>query len=537
MNKAVPITLALACFGGGYTAASWYFGKQTEATLSAQYEHMLDKAYNINLVDRDYQRGIFHSTETLTLEIIKDPAISAAIDGEEYVAAKQQLFKLTVHNDIQHGPIPGFSTFAAASTDTDVMLIEGVEKELAEQLANKTLFNQHMIFHFDGTGHATFNMPKLDLTLPAFIDSTTEKTAALSWDGMKGDMTFSADMAHFTLNARSPIMTLTSSIGEKVNLSNIQISSEQQKAYEDIDALYSGIQHLSIDGITLTTPKAEGTPFSAKQLTYDVNFAKDGDFLNLVEQIGIETAQIGQDKIGPFHFDFSLNHLHGHTLADIAKSLNAYNVKMSKSDKDQEAATEQLGQTVKKQGQHLLDNHPEFRIDRISLATADGDTNLSGQVTLNKLNIEEAIENPFIMLGSLNATGKLSFNEKMILELLRNPPGSELMGLNDEASDEQMTRINMITEQFQQQLAMFTGMGYLTRDGDSLKTHAEFKTGKLLINGKPFPPVAAPTPIEQDSTYIESDPSPMEQESTTDKTDPTPMEEAPLSVEAKTTPN
>lgn len=519
MNKAVPITLAIACLGGSYSAASWYFGKQTETRLNTQYEQMLDKAYNIRLVDREYQRGIFHSTETITLEFIKEPAISAAIDGEDYEAAEQQSFKLAIHNEIQHGPIPGFSTLAVALTHTDVMLIEGVEKDLAEQLGDKSLLNNQTIFHFDGSANATFNMPRLDLTIADFTDKTTEKTIAFNWEGLKGDIDISADMTHFKFNALSPIITLTNSIGEKINISDIQISSEQQRIYEDIDSLYSGSQTLSIREITLTTPKMEGTPLSAKQFTYDINIAKDGDFLNFVEQMGIETAQIGQDKIGPFHFDFSLNHLHGRTLADIAKSVNRFNVEMSKADSDQEAATDQLMPAIKEQGQRVLDNHPEFRIDRISFATANGEANLSGQVTLSELNLEEAVENPFILLGSLNANGELSLNENMILELLRNPPGNELMDLNDETSVEQMAQIQMIAEQFQQQIAIFTGMGYITRDGSSLKTNAEYKAGQLLINGKPFPPVAETTQIEQDAAYIERAPNPLEQESAAVETD------------------
>jgi hypothetical protein len=50
-------------------------------------------------------------------------------------------------------------------------------------------------------------------------------------------------------------------------------------------------------------------------------------------------------------------------------------------------------------------------------------------------------------------------------------------------------------------------MGYVTRDGGLLKTNAEFKAGKLLINGKPFMPRAEPAAMENEPQSAESDPS------------------------------
>jgi uncharacterized protein YdgA (DUF945 family) len=76
----------------------------------------------------------------------------------------------------------------------------------------------------------------------------------------------------------------------------------------------------------------------------------------------------------------------------------------------------------------------------------------------------------------------------MVLELLRNPPGEAEMGSADSSAEELEARSRMMVAQFQQQVAMFSDQGYLTREGGLLKTNAVFKEGQLLVNGKPFPP-------------------------------------------------
>ena len=85
----------------------------------------------------------------------------------------------------------------------------------------------------------------------------------------------------------------------------------------------------------------------------------------------------------------------------------------------------------------------------------------------------------------------------MVVELLRNPPGRAAMATSvsdPEALEEESA---MRAMQFQQQVAMLTEQGYLTREGKRLKSKAEFKQGQLLINGKPFmPPQPGEMPME-----------------------------------------
>ncbi|MEJ2396578.1 MAG: DUF945 family protein [Candidatus Thiodiazotropha sp.] len=86
----------------------------------------------------------------------------------------------------------------------------------------------------------------------------------------------------------------------------------------------------------------------------------------------------------------------------------------------------------------------------------------------------------------------------MVLGLLSNPPGKEQMENTGIPAEEMEAQSQMMVAQFQQQVAMLTDQGYLTREGDLLKSNAVFKQGQLLVNGKPFPPMAPPGAMDDD---------------------------------------
>ncbi|MEJ2402873.1 MAG: YdgA family protein [Candidatus Thiodiazotropha sp.] len=534
MKKTLSAVLIAACLGGGYTAASWYFGKQTEATLSAQYDKLLEKTPYVKILQRDYQRGVFKSTETMTLEIVMEPSPSTAQAATDDQPTESKPLTLMVHSDIRHGPIPDLSAVATAATTTEVKLTDDAAAELSGQLAGKTLFTQQMLIHLDGSGHATFSSPELALTIPNSSASEADLAVTLDWQGMSGEMDFSADMEQLTLNAVAPSVNVTDDEGGKIHVSGIQMSSVQEKLYQDVDSIYAGNQHITVDEVSVATPEHAQTPVVIKQIAYDVDLAKEGDFLNVFERMGVEKLQLGQNGAGPFHFDISFKHLHGRTFAEFSQALVGLNAELSKFADEQSAFDESLMPVIKEHGQRLLDHNPEIHIDRVSFATGDGEALLTGQIRIDALNIDAAMENPFLVLPSLVASGEFSVDENMVLELLRNPPQSELLGNTDEESAAQMAaNAQMMAAQFQQQVAMFTDMGYITREGSLLKTQVSFEAGQLLVNGQPFMPMAQPDPMEDESGDMEAEPSLMEDDAVSMEVDPALIEEPAAGMEAE----
>jgi uncharacterized protein YdgA (DUF945 family) len=497
MKKIAILAFVIAAVGGGYTGASWYFGKQTESTLAAQYDKVLQNTPYIEIVERDYQRGIFESEETVTLELFKQLTDAAAASSDPEMSANAKPLRLTVHTLIQHGPFPGFSTLAAATTYSEVTLPESIQQEAKQLLQGKSPFSQHTTIQMDGSGYATFSSPEFTTTLPG-PNGDSAQPLTITWQGLEGGIHFSADMKKSQLSARAPELHMINQDEVDVRISDIRLEGDQQQIFDDISLLYAGTQRMSIGELAISVPNSGKDQLVMKQLAYDVDLPHSDGFIDLVERLSIDSVMIGQDAIGPVHFDYSFKHLHARTVAEISQAFMGIYADPTLLNGDSQAFAEKLMPVMMEKGVSLLSNQPEFHIDRISLANSQGEVSLKGRVKLNQENLEQAMANPMMLLTQLEASGELSLQEQMVLGLLSNPPGKEQMENSGFPTEEMEAKSQMLVAQFQQQVAMLTDQGYLTREGDLLKSNAVFKQGQLLVNGKPFPPMAPPGAMDDD---------------------------------------
>lgn len=497
MKKTAILALVVAGLGASYTASAWYLGKQTEATLNSQYSKVLESNPYIEIVERDYQRGLFESEETLTLELFKQLVETMAQVDSEQPSPITEPLRLTIRNRIQHGPFPGFSTLAAAITESEILLPEGIKQDAAKLLGDKSPYSQRTLIRFDGSGSATFSSPKLDVTLPD-PQADSNKTISISWQGLEGGMDFTADMKQSSMMALAPELSIKSNDGVHVSFTDMRLEGDQQRIFDDIALLYSGSQRMSIGEVAILVPDTDKKPLIMKQLSYDIELPSDGNFIDLIARLGVGNLQFGEDAIGPVHFDYSLKHLHARSLAEISQAFMGLYTNPDFLTADSEALAAQLMPVLSEHGATILNNAPEFHIDRISFANAKGEARLAARVKLNDLNLDEAAANPFVLITKLEASGEVSLQEEMVLELLRNPPGKEAMGLAALSPEELQAQTQMISEQFEQQVALLTDQGYIIREGNLLKSNAEFKAGQLLVNGKPFMPMDLSEPMEEE---------------------------------------
>ena len=118
-----------------YTGGAWYLGQRIENSHNAQAKQA-EGIPNVKLVKRDYQRGLFSSTETVTIELMGDTARALQATGEETI----EPIRLTVRTDIRHGPWIGGTEFDAGVAQSELVLegeaLEAVRKVFGETVKN-----------------------------------------------------------------------------------------------------------------------------------------------------------------------------------------------------------------------------------------------------------------------------------------------------------------------------------------------------------------------------------------------------------------
>ena len=197
-----------------------------------------------------------------------------------------------------------------------------------------------------------------------------------------------------------------------------------------------------------------------KQLTYDIAAPMNGEFVDLIAKVGVETAQIGDQNYGPAHYDFSLRHLHARTTAELYQKLMKWYADPARLIAEQAGNPTAGLETLRDPALALLKYAPEIRLDRLSFKSPQGEANVSANVKLGEIQPDD-LANPFALLGKLDAGADLNLPEEFM---------GDLVGMD--------------------KLGAFEQMGYVTRDGKLLRSKIAFAKGQLTVNGKAFNPLA-----------------------------------------------
>ena len=487
MKKVASTTLILALTAAAYTASAWYLGKEVEAQIASQYSNLIASQPYLKIVERDYQRGIFTSEETVTLSFFELSGMEKLDTSTD--STDENSLLMTFHSRIQHGPFPGFSTLAAATSETELVLDTEAREEVAKIMGDKRPYTQQTEIRFDGSGTATFSSPKFESAMP---DQTGE-ISRISWEGIEGKMDFSPDFSAFTMHVKAPKLEISDEKGGRVHFSDVVIEGDQQQIFPDLPYMYSGTTRFSIGEVSMVGIDETMAPLSLNNLVYDIDLPLQGDHLDVLTKMGIDKLSVGDESFGPIHMDFSFKHLHARALAEINQKLMAVYSDPNLFNGGTKEITEGFQSALMTHAETLLTQDPEFSLDRVSFANTDGEAKLAARVKLSGATLE-MLANPLMLLSKLEASGDLSLSETMVVKLLQNPPFPAKPDQDTTSTEEIKEKREMAVGQFQQQVAMLMEQGYLEREGEIIKTTMAFKEGQLTVNGKPFNPAAMSQP-------------------------------------------
>ena len=466
MSRPAKIATALVAIALIYPAATWFSGQRIQAVLDEHYADMTSHP-SLKVSERTYERGVFSSTEKVSFEMAMPVA---AEDGT--VQAGEPL-RMTISSRIQHGPVPGFETLAAAMLDSEVVLEGEVGAALRESLGGKAPLVARTVVKFDGGGHSAMTSPAFELAVP----NGTGQALRIGFSGLKADIDFSAGMRSYTMKGTADGLSMEDP-DMLIKLSGLVFDADQHRLFDDEAWLYAGKQRATVASMKAEA-KEEGelgdTRFELERLSYDIDMPGKGEYLDIKALMGTEVLRVADVDYGPAHYDFSIKHLHGRTLMDLYRKLLEISgdpAQLAQQTEDPAALFAPLAGPA----MTLLAHDPEFSIDRISFTSPHGTAALSAEVSLKGVQPDE-LSNPLMLLAKLRASADLSVPQGLLLAFASN-----------EAEDPE--EADLAAAQLQQQLELLEAQGYLQRQGDQVKTSAAFSQGQLTVNGRPFNPLA-----------------------------------------------
>ncbi|MFN3988583.1 MAG: YdgA family protein [Rhodocyclaceae bacterium] len=481
MSNSKKIAVVAVAAAIAVPASAWWMGRTIEATYDEQYRQIAELPY-LNIVSRDYQRGLFSATEQVTLELSEEwvrGLLLAQDNVDPDLLDEAAAVRFTLKTHVKHGPLPGWSTFGAGEADVTLVLDESLRERATELFGNKSPLSAHVKFRFDGGGVASMTSPAFEY---AKTDDASGEASSVSWGGAHMILEFSRDMAEYTMQFDLPRLELKAGNGH-VLFSDLSMAGDQHRPFDDENMFYVGNVKLSLGHLRVAGMESEddfgdvvtSEPLEIARVVYDIAMPMRGDYVDLSAKFAADQFQVGEQDYGPVHYDFSLNRLHARTVAKLYRTLME-----SYYDPELQAAAAYdpsvLFAPMTEPAVSLLAYNPELSLDRISFNSAHGTASLSARARFDNLQPEE-VGNPFALMFKLDASGELSLPLGLIGDIQKNAAGSE-----EEAAE--------MTMMFEQQLEQFVQQGYVQRDGDRLSTRIAFKGGELTVNDKPFNPLA-----------------------------------------------
>jgi uncharacterized protein YdgA (DUF945 family) len=197
---------------------------------------------------------------------------------------------------------------------------------------------------------------------------------------------------------------------------------------------------------------------------------------------------------------FDLNEYVGHFAVRRldAQALSALQTTMNKLDQeDPEAFMGLLGKFIEVVPQ-LVAKSPEIALTQLTLKTPTGNLDGNATVMLNGKKVTSL--ELAVLISALQAQANFVIGKHWLKQMLTRSIGNEMQAqfefyTGSKANEAVLAELQRQAESTsEQQIAMYVALRLLIEAGDNYKLAAEFKDGKLIVNGQeiPLPPVDAP---------------------------------------------
>ncbi len=521
MKKGSVAAAVVVVLGAGYLGSTWFLGSMIEK-VHAEADKKIAAVPYIKLVKHDYERSLFSADETVTLEIPaalfappslpeKSQAPSEQSDDEDDdqdtaekpapvappAAAPLPPIRLTIKSHIQHGPLINFSTFAGGRADTTVEFEGDLQQTMSSIFGGKPVMSAQTLYNFQGGGQSTMSVLAFKKVVQA-KKGGDKRELTISGDGMQATIDFTRSMAHYTFQATMPRFEMALPDNATIKMLNMHMEGDQQRIYEDNPLFYSGTQQLTLAEFAIDPGTGEGSDklqkISVKNVKYDVQMPVSGDFIDLIMKMGANVVQVGEQDYGPAHYDLSLKHLHTRKAMALYQDLMALYAKPENMETPQQMA--QAMAPMRGQFIELLQDNPQLSLDRISFRTPDGEAELNASIKLDNAKAED-FDNPLRLQPKIDFAANFTLPVKFLTTMAAKKSASDPFDDEDEAKAR--------AQKLEQTINYLAKQGYANLDNGLFKSKITLKAGQLLVNDKPFNPMAMMMQMQMEEESMEDE--------------------------------
>lgn len=467
MKRKILLGCAAAVVVGaaGWVGGAYMAGKSVESTLDRQYKWLGDLPYFM-VKSREYQRGWFSSTETVTLAV--NPEIYRFFLEKE----GQELPKLevTYTNKILHGPLPLIGQFnlrpAKAVVQTEFKFEPDTQKLLSRFFGTQKPIEMENRIGFNNDG-------VIQIKVPGFDYEEAISGVKAKWQGLNATVDYGGDFNRVKLNAVAP--GLSGSAKDKGNFSftglTLDVDHQRGKA-----GMMLGTSSAKLTGFTLDIPDAQPFKLALENLAYTSKLSEADDFVNGEATINLAKVVLNDKPYGPAELQAEAAHLHAPTLAKLNDEFN----KLQKRSLKREELTGEIVKLAKTYGTPILAHDPRFGIRKLEVQLPEGALKFSASLGLKGFQ-DKDLDNPVDFVNKLSAKADFSVPRKVVETLVMWQTRAMFGGPDSGVSG---ADLDYLASQFVEgQVGRLADQKLIKVDGDLLSASATLEGGEFTLNG------------------------------------------------------
>lgn len=421
--------------------APWGIGQLAEQRVNAGLDRLVEQAPYLTIAERKWTRGWFRSEQEVTFEILGN--WMHALDPGAQLG---EPVHFTIRNEILHGPVLWPASLGVARVNTRLELDPKTRQKIVEIFGSDDPVRMSTRVGFFGGGTTRFSG-----------DGRTVKDrngkGSIEYADYRLDVDYSGDLDDIEFNGSLPKLEIFPSEGGSLLIDDLTLTSRSERILRD---LYDTDARLRVDKLRIVG--ADKSETLVEGVHYLVDTKVDQQFVELGAKFGsgrIRSRELEEMKLelDELHYDFTLRRLHTETLADFYTAFKQMYARPAATLAEADAA---VVAPLRKYGGELLKYDPELVIDRVGVATPDGDGYLKGVLRLQGATVEDLQAGFMALVAKLEADIHIEVAQKLIEKI---PSGATSAGAAIDA-------------------------GYAKRDGEKLVSHIEFRKGELKVNGK-----------------------------------------------------
>ncbi|HEY6516415.1 MAG TPA: YdgA family protein [Steroidobacteraceae bacterium] len=446
MNKTTRVLLLIGVIIVlSYPGIAWVTGMAVESHLQHNEQQVLARAPYVTVVKREYHRGVYRSTATTTFSV-RIPAGAAA--------ALLSAFTLTVSSNIQHGPLLGLHGVGLAQIDSTIVAPPALQKELSAVIGARPLAQLHSTVGLLGGTTGELTSPAFSLPLP--------NGAKLVWGGITVNGSASRNQAAWSGKLSAPRLFVQGPRGGRFELTGMEYSGSHQKAFGD---LYLGSGTFTIERLDGSGPRP-GSDFSLQRIAVTTRSKADGDFFDMRVDIAMDAAKIAALQLTNLMYSQAFEHVHGPSFASMVRAVRAAQLQSGGNQAQLQAG---IRNAFRQYGVALLAHDPVIDIRQLSFTMPEGSLLLSAKISAPGLAAAD-LQMPAAIMA-LRTRGRVTADLRV-----------------DNGLVQKLLAMGGSNPKVAAQLTSFEQQGYLTAGPASVTTHVEFSSGRMTLNGHPFPP-------------------------------------------------